>query len=108
MAHFYKEGDSRRYRDTSRYLPTGINFSCFDNKRMAEIDTFYMECQRFRDYYKDPKGRCTNFVKGFEPSRPVNELVRNPTEAFMRCPVRFIVAEHPIYYRYTGDEARPK
>lgn len=98
MAHHYKEGDSRRYRDTSRYLPAGVGLSIINYRRMAEVDAIYNDCQRFRDFYKDQTGRLHR-VEGFEAKTNVYSRTRNPTEVYLSLPRDFYTATQPIVYR---------
>lgn len=95
--YHYKEHDSRKFRDTSRYLPKGINLSVIDYNRMREIDRFYNACQMQRDYYKDHSGhlRCVPDFKEYPKQFASKEC---PTAKYMRQPVSLRKKSPPIFY----------
>lgn len=84
MSQYYSNKDSRRFRDTSKFLPPGL--PGFDYLRMAEIDKFYMDCQRYRDFYKGRIGK-EHPVPGFHRAGAVYDRTVNPTVAYLRYPM---------------------
>lgn len=94
---YYKDSDSRRFRDTSRYLPKGINLNIIDYGRMRKIDRFYCLCQEHRDFYKDHSNqlRCIPF---FQQNNKKYESKETPTNEFMRQKPTYLTVAQPILY----------
>ncbi|KAH8418314.1 hypothetical protein KR222_000602 [Zaprionus bogoriensis] len=77
-----------------------IGLPIVDYEDVARIDAFYLECQKFRDYYRDPydkvhkpekfqhhMGRC-----GVKVDTSVEEL---------RRPIRWVVKRQPVIFPVT-------
>lgn len=95
---YYKDNDSRRFRDTSRYLPKGVHLNIIDYQRMRDIDRFYCLCQEQRDFYKDHSGRvrCVPFFKEYSKEYEPKSI----TSDFANQKVVYKTIEHPIFYSY--------
>lgn len=40
-----------------KFVPEAIDLSTVDVGEIYKIDTFYLECQKYRDHYRDPYGK---------------------------------------------------
>lgn len=94
---YYKDNDSRKFRDTSRYFPKGVNLNVIDYKRMRDVDHFYSICQEHRDFYKNHSSnlRCVPF---FQQYRKQFESKDSPTTKFMTSKLKYKTINQPIFY----------
>ncbi|KAH8383848.1 hypothetical protein KR009_010901 [Drosophila setifemur] len=49
---------SQKEREIIRkFIPNGVNLSIINPAELYNSDTFYLECQKYRDFYRDPYGK---------------------------------------------------
>lgn len=92
--------DAKKLRNSiSGFLPN-IGLSMVDYGRSADIDRFYVACQQHRDFYKDFTGRIQR-VPGFERPERHFQSRPNPTDVYVKLPLRYPIERRPVVYPLT-------
>lgn len=89
---------SRNQRQSIRGFAPRIGLSVVDYGRVEEIDTFYMDCQNFRDYYRDPYNklpRPTVFKKHYGKC---GLRSRDKCSELLMLPVQWRCETQPVMY----------
>lgn len=91
------KNDSRKFRNIITKLTPHIGLSCVDYGRNFQIDKFYLDCQKHRDFFKD----STERLHGIEYfNMPSNEYDTRPdlTTVYLKLPQENFKLSQPILY----------
>ncbi|KAH8278486.1 hypothetical protein KR018_003938 [Drosophila ironensis] len=85
-----------------KFLPEAVPLKICRPSEIYEIDTFFLESQKFRDYYRDPYGRV-HLPKMFSHHRGTCGIKLDHTLALMMESVKANVDSLPLIYPLLPD-----
>ncbi|XP_075147065.1 uncharacterized protein LOC142221286 [Haematobia irritans] len=89
--------NSRNQRQSLRGFVPRIGLSVVDYGRVDEIDTFYTDCQNFRDYYRDPYNKLPRPVVFQKHYGKCGLRTRDGSDLLM-LPIEWVRETQPVLY----------
>lgn len=94
---------SRNQRKSILNFAPKIGLSVVDYGRLDEIDTFYQECQNFRDYYRDPYNKLHRPLEFQKHHGKCGIKVRDKNTELLMLPVTWVRENVPVVYHIDYD-----
>lgn len=95
--------EAKNFRnDLSKFLPSKIGVTTMDVKRCWDIDRFYLNCQDYRDWYKNVSKKLYR-PDEFEVPAKKFATRPDPTSIYEKQPVQYHQQFQPITYPHTFD-----
>ncbi|KAI8124608.1 hypothetical protein CVS40_4911 [Lucilia cuprina] len=91
---------SRNQRKSIMNFAPKIGLAIVDYGRLQEIDNFYLDCQNFRDYYRDPYNKLPRpqaFKRHYGKCGGGNRYPDKCSEQLMQPP-RWVAERQPVIY----------
>ncbi|XP_052853828.1 uncharacterized protein LOC128263142 [Drosophila gunungcola] len=81
-----------------------IGLSIVDYDDLDRIDNFYLECQKFRDYYRDPHNKLHKPSR-FRQHQGKCGIKLDHSVQHLTQPIRWVEEQRPLVYPLSKDSA---
>ncbi|XP_013107150.1 uncharacterized protein LOC106086871 [Stomoxys calcitrans] len=89
---------SRNQRQSLKGFVPRIGLSVVDYGRVEEIDSFYMDCQNFRDYYRDPYNKLHRPPVFQQYNGKCGRRARDKCSELLLLPTQWVREAQPVLY----------